>query len=119
MRILVMDGNEETRFLLRLLMEANGHEVIEAADGEAGVQTALTKRPDLILLDLLLPKLDACEATRLIRQSPRLSELPIVAYSLRPHEPLVVKALEAGVTDFVALDPDALLNSLIRYEVAA
>jgi len=80
-RILVVEDQEDLRAILRDLLVGSGYEVIEAVDGQAGVATALSERPDLILMDIQLPVLDGYEATRRIRIDPNLGITPIIAVS--------------------------------------
>jgi CheY-like chemotaxis protein len=65
---LVVEDFEDSRFMMRRLLEMAGYNVLEASDGEQAVQMAVDSRPALILMDLSLPKLDGLSATRQIRQ---------------------------------------------------
>ena len=80
-RILVVEDQEDLRAILRDLLVGSGYEVIEAVDGQAGVATAQSERPDLILMDIQLPVLDGYEAMRRIRIDPNLGVTPIIAVS--------------------------------------
>lgn len=80
-RILVVDDNEDCRKALRAFLEASGYEVHEASDGEEAVSRAGSVRPDLILIDLMMPGVDGLEATRRIRELPGLGDVRIVAIS--------------------------------------
>jgi hypothetical protein len=68
--ILVVEDNEDARAMLRLLLESQGHEVFEAADGAEAIQMASKVRPDLAFIDLGLPLVDGCEVARQIRSQP-------------------------------------------------
>ena len=80
-RILVVEDQEDLRAILRDLLVGSGYEVIEAVDGQAGVASAQSERPDLILMDIQLPVLDGYEAMRRIRIDPNLGVTPIIAVS--------------------------------------
>ena len=80
-RILVVEDQEDLRAILRDLLVGSGYDVIEAVDGQAGVATAQSERPDLILMDIQLPVLDGYEAIRRIRIDPNLGVTPIIAVS--------------------------------------
>ena len=80
-RILVVEDQEDLRDVLRTLLVGSGYEVLEAADGEAGVAKAQSDRPDLILMDIQLPVLDGYDATRRIKTDPTLKATPVIAVS--------------------------------------
>ena len=78
-RVLVADDFTDTRKLIKVLLEKNGYEVLEAADGYEAVKQAVKGRPDLILMDIAMPVMDGIQATQAIRRHFDLSEVPIVA----------------------------------------
>src|SRR5947199_10404297 len=78
---LVVEDFEDSRFMMRRLLEMAGYKVLEASDGEQAVKMAVESRPVLILMDLSLPKLDGLAATRQIRQQKGLKRGPILAVS--------------------------------------
>jgi two-component system, cell cycle response regulator DivK len=80
-RILVVEDQKDLRAILRDLLTASDFEVIEAADGRAGVEKAQSERPDLILMDIQLPVLDGYEAMGQIRSDAGLAKTPIIAVS--------------------------------------
>jgi two-component system, cell cycle response regulator DivK len=80
-RILVVEDQEDLREVLRTLLTGSGYEMLEASDGQAGVDEAKAKRPDLILMDIQMPVMDGYEATRQIKTNPDLKSIPIVAVS--------------------------------------
>jgi two-component system, cell cycle response regulator DivK len=100
-RILVIEDQEDNRRILRDLLTSVGYELIEAVTGEEGVTLAERHRPDLILMDILLPGLNGYDATRLIKAQPALRQIPIIAvtsYALSGDD---TKALEAGCEAYV------------------
>ena len=80
-KILVAEDNEDSRLLLRFFLESLGYKVIEAGNGKEAVQLAEQETPDLILMDLNMPEMDGVTATVIIRNSPGLSDIPIIAIS--------------------------------------
>jgi CheY-like chemotaxis protein len=78
-RVLHIEDDPRNRLLVRKLLAAEGFEVVDAIDGLEGVRSALTARPDLVLVDLNIPGLDGYEVTLRLRSEPSLSGVPIVA----------------------------------------
>jgi len=100
--ILYVEDNEFNRKIVRDLLKRTQYELIEAHDGEAGVATALEKRPDLILMDIQLPKLWGMEATRRLRAEAATAATPIIAITSFALSGDDVKAKEAGATAYLA-----------------
>jgi len=100
-RILIVEDQEDLRGVLRTLLGGSGYEVIEAADGQAGVAKAQSERPDLILMDIQLPVLDGYDATRQIRANPNLEATPIIAVSSFAMKGDEEKARAAGCNHYV------------------
>ena len=113
--ILVVEDFEDNRFMMRRLLEMSGYRVVEAVNGEQAVEAAQSERPDLILMDLSLPKLDGLAATRRIRQSDGLGQVPIVAVSAHDTSDFHADALAAGCNEYVTkpIDFDQL-ESLLK-----
>jgi CheY-like chemotaxis protein len=80
-KILVADDNDDIRDMLALLLNRLGHEVVVAADGETAVTIAEQEKPDLILMDVMMPRLSGLEAARQIHEIDELQDVPIVAIS--------------------------------------
>ena len=98
---LVVEDFEDSRFMMRRLLEMAGYDVLEASDGEQAVKIAVESRPALILMDLSLPKLDGLSATRQIRQKKGLKAVPIVAVSAHDSPESRTEALAAGCDEYV------------------
>ena len=114
---LVVEDFEDSRFMMRRLLEMAGYNVLEASDGEQAVQMAVESRPSLILMDLSLPKLDGLAATRQIRQKKGLKRVPILAVSAHDSPESRTEALEAGCNEYVTkpIDFDHLHALLQRF----
>ncbi len=100
--ILYVEDNEMNRKIVRALLRNTNYQLVEAHDGEAGVAKALEVRPDLILMDVQLPKLSGIDATRKIRGEAATARTPILvitSFALSGDEQ---KAMEAGATGYLA-----------------
>ena len=113
--ILYIEDNEMNRKIVRDLLKRTKYTLIEAYDGEAGVAKALEMRPDLILMDIQLPKISGLEATKRLRAEAATAKTPIIAITSFALSGDDVKAKEAGATAYLAkpYSPFDLL-SLIR-----
>jgi putative two-component system response regulator len=109
--ILVVEDDPDLRALATALLERGGYRVISAADGEAGHLAVGEHAPDLVLLDVEMPKMDGYEVTRRLRSDPRNATLPILIVTGRTSSQDVVAGLDAGADDFVRkpYDRDELL----------
>ena len=114
--VLVADSYEDTRFLLKFWLEAEGYEVVEAGNGREAVELTRGGCPDLLLMSERMPVLDGLEAARRIRRRDEGCGCPIVALSTYPSEEARAAALAAGCDSFVAepIDFD-LLGSLLSH----
>ena len=114
---LVVEDFEDSRFMMRSLLELAGYSVVEASDGEQAVELAVQRRPALILMDLSLPKLDGLAATRQIRLDKSVGNVPIVAVSAHDSPESRSEALAAGCDEYVTkpIDFDRLDELLKRF----
>jgi CheY-like chemotaxis protein len=103
---LLVEDFEDSRFMMRRLLEYDGYRVVEATDGEEAVKMALQERPQLILMDLSLPKLDGLEATRRIRGDKASAKTPIIAVSAHDSPQTREGALAAGCNEYVTKPVD-------------
>ena len=100
--ILYVEDNEFNRKIVRHLLSRTTYRLIEAIDGEAGVTTAREARPDLVIMDIQLPKLSGLEATRQLAAAPETQGIPIIvitSFALAGDEQ---KAKEAGAAAYLA-----------------
>jgi two-component system, sensor histidine kinase and response regulator len=100
-RILVVDDEEPNRILLRDLLEARGHQVTEAADGEQALKEVAAGVPDVILLDVMLPKLDGFEVCRRLKAEARTAPIPILLITVLTDRQDRLTGIEAGANDFL------------------
>lgn len=113
--IMVVEDYDDTRQLLKALLERKGYRVLEATNGREAVEVATRGRPDLILMDLDLPIIDGIEATNRIRRDAGLRDVPIIAVTAYPMSFTRVKAFSSGCAGYVEKPIDfPKLNGLIE-----
>jgi two-component system phosphate regulon response regulator PhoB len=100
-RVLVIDDEETIRLLCRVNLTASGIEVLEAADGTAGLEMARNERPDLILLDVMMPGLDGWEVARRLGADAATRDIPIVFLTARAGQEDRHLGEEAGAVGYV------------------
>ncbi len=113
--VLVADDHEDSRAVLRAMLEFRGSRVLEAEDGLECVRVARAEHPDIIVLDLLLPRMDGWEAARVLQADPGTSAIPVIAYTASALPTDHERARSAGC-DLVVVKPaePARLAALIE-----
>jgi CheY-like chemotaxis protein len=113
--ILIVEDVDYNRDLLVQLLEED-YEILTAADGAAGVETATRVRPDLILMDLSLPVIDGWEATRRLKARPETEAIPVIALTAHAMQGDEDKARACGCDDYLTkpIDEDQLFAKLER-----
>ncbi|HKG14025.1 MAG TPA: response regulator [Pyrinomonadaceae bacterium] len=99
--VLVVEDHDDTRLLLKTMLEMRGYRVAEAVDGEEGVRAARRECPRLVIMDATLPRLDGLAATRRIRSDSALEGVPVVFLSGHAQPAFRAAALDAGGTEFL------------------
>ena len=112
--ILVIEDEPQMQRFLRIVLQGQGYNFIEAQTGQEGLVQAATRSPDIILLDLGLPDIDGLEVTRRLRE---WSDIPIIVLSAREQEQDKIKALDAGADDYLT-KPFGAGELLARIRVA-
>jgi two-component system cell cycle response regulator DivK len=100
--ILYVEDNEYNRKIVRQLLARTSYRLIEAVDGEAGVEAARRELPDLILMDVQLPKMSGLDATRLLRDDPATGHIPILVITSFALSGDRERAAEAGANGYLA-----------------
>jgi class 3 adenylate cyclase/CheY-like chemotaxis protein len=105
-RILIVDDNETNRDILKTRLSTNGYDLFEAADGEEALAIVLKRRPDLILLDVMMPKIDGIEVCRRVRADNSLPFIAIILVTARADTKDIVAGLEAGADEYLTKPVD-------------
>ena len=100
-RILVVDDDKEIVRLVRAYLEQAGYEVLSAYNGESALHAIRSERPDLVVLDLMLPGRDGWDITRIVRGDSTVSEMPIIILTARVEDTDRIVGLELGADDYV------------------
>jgi len=99
--VLVADDEEDIRSLVAFRLRRAGYEVITAADGEEALLLATTRLPDLVVLDMMMPKATGLEVTRSMREHEATKVIPVILLTARAQEGDVMSGFEAGADDYV------------------
>ncbi|MDP2291269.1 MAG: response regulator [Actinomycetota bacterium] len=115
--ILLIEDNEQNRYLATFLLEHHGYRVLAAIDGLSGLQLAESTVPDLILLDIQLPLMDGYEVARGLREMPATREVPIVAVTSHAMSGDREKAFAAGCNGYIEkpINPDTFVAEIQRF----
>jgi two-component system cell cycle response regulator DivK len=116
-RILLVEDEPKNMKLLRDLLQKFGYETVEAADGEEGVELTRKIKPDLILMDIMMPKLDGLEATRILKTDVLTRDIPIVALTAFAMSGDKERAFEAGCDGYITkpVDVHGLLKTVEQF----
>jgi two-component system cell cycle response regulator DivK len=113
-RVLLIEDNEQNRYLTTFLLERHGYTVEVAGDGPTGIRMAVESPPDLILLDIQLPTMDGYAVARSLRGVPSLDPTPIVAVTSYAMVGDREKCLEAGCSGYIEkpIDPETFVGQV-------
>ena len=110
-KILVVDDEEDILRVLQMRLRTAGYEVIQARNGKEGVEYCVREKPDLIVMDVMMPKMDGLEATRLLRSKLQTATIPILMLTAKKDKESELQGLDAGADDYMSkpFDSDKLL----------
>jgi two-component system alkaline phosphatase synthesis response regulator PhoP len=100
-RVLIIEDEPHIVLSLEYLLERDGFETATAADGERGLAMVRELRPDVVLLDLMLPRLDGYQVCQAIKSDPELAPIPIIVLSAKGQEVEVLKGLSLGAAQYI------------------
>ena len=105
-RILIVDDSPTQVNVISRVLAKHGHEVITAEDGEIGVEKAVSEKPDVILMDVVMPNLNGFQATRQITKNPQTSHIPVIMLTSKDQETDRVWAERQGASDYLTKPPN-------------
>ena len=100
-KILIVEDEEDVRELLRYNLEKNGYQIEAALDGKAALTRARSAKPDLVLLDLMLPKIDGLQVCRSLKGDAATADIPVIMLTAKGTEADIVTGLEMGADDYI------------------
>jgi two-component system, cell cycle response regulator DivK len=116
-KILYIEDNEQNLYLVTFILKKGGYEVVAARDGLEGIESAARELPELILLDIQLPRMDGYSVARQLRANPDLAEVPIVAVTSYAMVGDRDKALAAGCNGYIEkpVNPDTFMRQVEQH----
>jgi len=113
-KILVVDDEAYLLQILDFSLGAEGYEVVTAEDGEQAIQKAKSEQPDLIVLDIMMPKIDGYEACRKLKQDPAMKDVPVILLTAKGRDIDRKLGLEVGADDYITkpFSPSKLLEKI-------
>lgn len=111
-KILIAEDEPDIRELVAFMLRFAGYEVLAASNGEEAVQTATREVPDLVLMDVRMPRMTGYDACRIMKANPDLRDIPVVFLSAKGQESEIQSGLEAGAEEYLLkpFSPDELTN---------
>jgi two-component system, cell cycle response regulator DivK len=118
--VLLVEDNEDNLVVYRTILEHVGYRVLEARDGEEGIRRAREEHPDIILMDISIPKMDGWEATRQLKASEDTRAIPVIALTAHALEEDRQRALQVGCDGYLAkpIEPRRVVEEVGRFLAA-
>lgn len=115
--ILLVEDHEENRNIYRTILNHFGYRVVEAPDGREGIRLAREERPDLILMDISIPKVDGWEATRILKADPETMSIPVIAFTAHALPEDRQQAVAVGCDGYLAkpVEPSRVIAEVRRF----
>ncbi len=114
--ILVVEDNPDNMITIKAVLK-NKYNILEATDGEEGLKTTLDRLPDLVLLDMALPRMDGFTVVRKIKDDEKAGHIPIIALTARAMKADIERIIEAGCDDYISkpIDPEETLGKIKKW----
>ena len=115
-RILICDDDPVILRLLEVNLELEGYEVLLAHNGEMAIEVASAELPDLVILDIMMPRLDGYQTCQKLKETPATKDIPVIFLSAKAQQSDVEKGKQYGVSDYLTkpFDPGDLIDTVER-----
>ncbi|MBI4410487.1 MAG: response regulator [Gemmatimonadetes bacterium] len=115
--VLLIEDNEDNRLIYATILQHNGYRVLEAANGEDGIRLACEQTPDVVLMDISIPRIDGWRATELLKQDPRTAHIPVIALTAHALVTDREKAKAVGCDSYLAkpVEPRRVMEEVRRF----
>jgi CheY-like chemotaxis protein len=107
-RVLLVDDSESVIVFEKMILRGLGFDLATAKNGKLALAEAARQRPDIVLLDLMMPEMDGIETCRRLKENPEIREIPVVVVTTKGEPELVEKAFEAGCNDYITKPVDKI-----------
>ncbi len=116
-KIVVAEDEKDIRDLLVFILELAGHQVVAVSDGQQAVEAVRREGPDLVILDVRMPRMDGYDACRILKQDPETAHIPVIFLSARGQDSEVQTGLEAGAEKYIVkpFSPEELLSEIAPF----
>lgn len=116
-KILVVDDEPPIVRLMEFILARQGHEMLVAVNGQEALDKVRAHQPDLVLLDIMMPRIDGYEVARTLRADPATADLPIIMLSAKAQEEDIQKGMDVGVNEYITkpFSPDRLVSVVGDY----
>lgn len=116
-KILVVEDDAQNSYLIRFILEKSGYAVVAVGDGAQAVEAASAESPDLILMDMLLPKMSGYDATRAIKADPDTADVTVIALTAYSMKGDRERILEAGCDGYISkpIDPETFVSQMEEF----
>lgn len=115
-RVLIIDDSPTETYKLTTMLEKHGHVVLTADTGEAGVALAQKERPDVVLMDIVMPGLNGFQATRQLSKLPETAHIPVIIVTTKDQQTDRVWGMRQGAKDYLAkpIEADVLMSAIAQ-----
>ena len=112
--VLVADDEEDIKVVLRMFLEAVGYEVVTAFDGLDALEQIKSAKPDVVLMDIMMPVIDGIEVVRQMKATPGIRDIPVVMLTAAAQSDMVERAIQAGAADYIVkpFEPEAVQRAI-------